>query len=576
MASIVWKYFEKTQDKEYAKCKLCNSLLKCCGSSTSNMKKHLDGKHNDSLSNEQSKLPSIFNFTTPTKCKLPAERVTNFVTNMVVEDCMPMKMVDGQGFNKLMNYITPGYQVPCANTIQNRIMKLYDTKRQSLKDIIGGETCSLTADHWTSNSNDPFLTITGHYIDSDWKMHNSVLEIMKTTERHTKEHIANDLRKCSSDWDIKVISLVHDNAKNMVGAARINYDDINIDEWNSVPCSAHTIQLAIKPLFEIPEIRDLSTRASKLVTHFNHSVVATQALAERQSHKLMQDCPTRWNSTYYMLDRLQESRRAVTDVLLDSSVSKPSDKKLLLREDEWDLLEEVLPILHPLELATKALSADKYVSVSIVYPILLGILSNHLKIDKDDSSVIKKAKSVVRDALVVRFKTNTDNICKTLPLLASALDPRFKKLNFLSPQQRDTLFNELEERLPLGITNVENEPPAKKRKISALSSLIGKKPTVSHVSTELEQYKGLPEEDEDCDPLNWWKVRSKTMPNLGKLAKSYLATPATSTPAERVFSHMGLIITKLRNRLSPSTAGAILFLKQNNFEDFKKYDVNDL
>lgn len=54
-------------------------------------------------SNEQSQLPSISNFATPTKCKLPSERVTNCVTNMVTDDCIPMKLVGGKGFNKLMN-----------------------------------------------------------------------------------------------------------------------------------------------------------------------------------------------------------------------------------------------------------------------------------------------------------------------------------------------------------------------------------------------------------------------------------------------------------------------------------------
>ena len=99
-------------------------------------------------------------------------------------------------------------------------MKLYDDKKQHLKKVIHGETCVLTADHWTSVSNDPYITITAHYIDENWKLHDYVLETHKTFDRHTMINIASDLKNCEEDWNIKVIGLVHDNARNMVGAAK--------------------------------------------------------------------------------------------------------------------------------------------------------------------------------------------------------------------------------------------------------------------------------------------------------------------------------------------------------------------
>ena len=35
--------------------------------------------------------------------------------------------------------------------------------------------------------------------------------------------------------------------------------------------------------------------------------------------------------------------------------------------------------------------------------------------------------------------------------------------------------------------------------------------------------------------LAWWKVKSKKYPNLFKMARDYLAIPATSTSSERLF-----------------------------------------
>jgi len=66
----------------------------------------------------------------------------------------------------------------------------------------------------------------------------------------------------------------------------------------------------------------------RLVTHFKHSTVATAALADRQKRtnmpvkKLLQDVSTRWNSTYYLLDRPVEMRWPISAVLSDERVTK--------------------------------------------------------------------------------------------------------------------------------------------------------------------------------------------------------------------------------------------------------------
>lgn len=70
---------------------------------------------------------------------------------------------------------------------------------------------------------------------------------------------------------------------------------------------------------------------------------------------------------------------------------------------------------------------------------------------------------------------------------------------------------------------------------------------------EMERY--IKQETIDCDddPSVWWKYRVRDFPLLNKLARKYLAVPASSSPSERLFSKAGQIVTSegsVKDRLS--------------------------
>ena len=62
---------------------------------------------------------------------------------------------------------------------------------------------------------------------------------------------------------------------------------------------------------------------------------------------------------------------------------------------------------------------------------------------------------------------------------------------------------------------------------------------------------------------DWWKVNGHRFPLLARLSRKYLAITATSTPAERVFSVAGLIVSRLRASLSPEHVDMLVFLNKN-------------
>ena len=79
--------------------------------------------------------------------------------------------------------------------------------------------------------------------------------------------------------------------------------------------------------------------------------------------------------------------------------------------------------------------------------------------------------------------------------------------------------------------------------------------------SELWRYLAAPTADADVDILQWWKFHAREYPCLARIARDYLAAPATSVPAERVFSDGADLITKKRGSLSEDTIRACICLK---------------
>lgn len=65
------------------------------------------------------------------------------------------------------------------------------------------------------------------------------------------------------------------------------------------------------------------------------------------------------------------------------------------------------------------------------------------------------------------------------------------------------------------------------------------------------------------DPADWWRQHESIYPAYAKLAKKYLAIPASSAPCERLFSVAGNVLTKRRASLSPDSTRSIVFVHEH-------------
>ena len=223
--------------------------------------------------------------------------------------------------------------------------------------------------------------------------------------------------------------------------------------WPHFGCAAHTLQLSVNGGLAYPTTDKAIAAARKLVGHFKHSVVATTALKEKQEelnikqHHLIQDVSIRWNSTFFMIDRLVEQRVAIYAVLHDATVSKDQYQHLDLKEDQWVLLEQLTKVLEPLQMATTVFSYEVNTSSSIIYQVLHGLIRNHLKINDKDVPAVKHFKNQVSQDLTERLEIDEEYTASSIPFLCTAVDPRYSSLKFVTSEQRSTAHEAILQRL---------------------------------------------------------------------------------------------------------------------------------
>nr|XP_054590355.1 zinc finger BED domain-containing protein 4-like [Nothobranchius furzeri] len=560
--SPVWNNFDLLTPKK-VKCRLCSTELSYTNKSTSSMLRHYRARHgNDEL------------VDTPVPNK---QAVDDAVVNMIIKDCQPLTIVENEGFRELLKLIAPSYVLPSRKVIKDLVSQKYEEeKEKTKKDLQSVIAVSLTADMWTSINMEAYLAVTCHYVDKEsHELCSSVLGVQHFPQKHTAENMATVKRSLMEEWGIagKVRCLVTDAAANMIACARML-------QVRQTICIAHSINLIVrKSCDQISTLTELRNKARQIVTYFRSSTMAKEKLTQMQQqlgtplHKLINEVPTRWNSTYHMLERLTEQKEAVW-------VSLASLKTDLtpLTPEEFEIIEEMLRVLAPFYQATRELSEEKRVSGSKVIPLMRMI---HIELQHQSSTVTKPTAKQLAENLSKRL---TESICNMESLsvmsLATLLDPRFKTAGFFSPLKATEAVKRLKSECAAEMRSHEPDPAVEEPSTSHGSEHSSGHNLWRHLDMEVEEsrmtsnttansiievqrYLAERNAPRTQDPLQYWKNNQNLYPHLYQLALQFLCTPSSSVPCERVFSKAGELVSKRRNGLGANTLHKLLFLNKN-------------
>jgi len=134
----------------------------------------------------------------------------NKLVKWIVIKQHPFTIVEEEDFINFVHSLYPNAKIPSANTIKRDIIELYATNAIKMQTVLQElhSKISFTTDIWTSASMKSFLSITAHFIDSEWQLQNIVVDFVQIFGSHTginiKDSFVSGLENLSIQTKVKL------------------------------------------------------------------------------------------------------------------------------------------------------------------------------------------------------------------------------------------------------------------------------------------------------------------------------------------------------------------------------------
>lgn len=172
--------------------------------------------------------------------------------------------MEHKAFKNLLSWYNPNVDLPCSNTIKNRLKFLYDPIKAKVdmrlsemsKDTVSPYAHDAWSDEGMQNS---YFGIFAYYVDEDYKYQKALMQVMAVNNKHEGKRIGQALYKLFEEICISagVGPGTGDNVRDNKAAAihlssllRANHDS-NIWSRDMVGCLCHIVNLAAKDFLKM-------------------------------------------------------------------------------------------------------------------------------------------------------------------------------------------------------------------------------------------------------------------------------------------------------------------------------------
>lgn len=528
------------------------------------------------------------------------DRCRNEICRMIIIHDYPLHIVEHPGFVAFVQNLQPRFDMVSFNTVQGDCVATYLREKQSIQKVIEampGRIC-LTLDMWSSCRGLGYVFLSGHFIDSEWKMHRKLLNVIMEPYPDSDAAFSHAVAACLSDWSMegKLFSVTINQplsdaaADNLRALLSVKNPLVLSGQLLLGDCLARSLSSIAQDALAsvsgtVKKVRDSVKYVKTSESHEEKFLELKQQLQVPSTKVLAIDDLTKWNTTYEMLLAASELKEVFS--CLDTS--DPDYKEAPSLED-WKQVETLCTYLKPLFETANLLTTPAVPTTNTFFHEAWKIQLELARAAASDDPFISSLTKSMQEKFDRYWKS-----CCFILAIAVVMDPRFKmklvEFSFSKIYGEDAavyvktvdegiheLFLEYVA-LPLPLTptyveeanngTVKGEDPQGGNLLA--SNGLGltdfdvyiMETTSQQSKSELDQYleESLLPRVHEFDVVGWWKLNRMKYPTLSKMARDILSIPVSTVPVDSVFDTVGKEMDRYRCSLRPETVEALICAK---------------
>lgn len=444
---------------------------------------------------------------------------------------------------------------------------LYKEAKEHIKGKLQDKAISVSLELWLKSNIEVYVLVTANFVNREWALESYFL----------------GMRLLPETCFLTVPEIVTEKVSQVVGTLLEEYE---IKTENVFHVLAHSVPLALSAnilnVTTWPCLNDLIQRCYELLNSFAVSI--TDCDVVNNSLKIAKQVLPNYKDLKRHPGKLMESMKAF--------LTTHTAENLPLKVED---LEECIRLQEPFGVIIESLLEFQILPASTITPLIFLVRNMYDSQANTDSTPSTNWPKEQRQEVTTSISSQIESSYKLNlasrdlgdPMLAvcTFLDPRYKKLKFLTEEQRNFVYDTVTELLHEqgkdknqsgntgSIISVRSENPtytngvvgnstdplntsavpssstqpeptqannSRSTKLSAMLSSVIDRPLVKVPSAEsmeeLNNYWETPTAPLDMDPYQWWCYNHERYPKLGEIAKRYLCIPANATSARLSFT----------------------------------------
>ncbi|GFQ04206.1 zinc finger bed domain-containing protein daysleeper [Phtheirospermum japonicum] len=528
-----------------------------------------------------------------------ADRCRHEIARMIIMHDYPLHIVEHPGFVAFVQNLQPRFDMVSFHTVQGDCVATYLKEKQCILKVIEGmpgRVC-LTLDLWSSSRTVGYMFISGQFIDSDWKLHRKLLNVIMEPYPDSDTAFSHSVAACLSDWgmDGKLFSVtinqhLNDAAVDNLRALLSVKNPLVLDGQLLVGnCLARSLSSIVQDALAsvqgiVKKVRDSVKYVKTSESREEKFMELKQHLQVPSSKSLAIDDQTQWNTTYEMLLAASELKEVFS--CLDT---QDPDYKDAPSVEDWKQIETLCTFLKPLFDTANLLTTSTAPTTNTFFHEAWKIQLELARAAASEDPFVSSLTKFMQE----NFDKYWKSVCFILAF-AVVMDPRFKmklvEFSFSKIYGEEAasyvkivddgiheLFLEYVS-LPLPLTPAYAEEvngasiKSEDHQGAGISSnglgltdfdVYIMETTSQLEKSELDQYleESLLPRVHEFDVIGWWKVNRMKYPTLSKMARDILSIPVCTVPASSVFDTVRKEMDSYRCTLRPETVEAVICAK---------------